>query len=309
VAGTLASYRQAAPSIAAVHAGAWQGRRLSPSIGLELSGISLADPFDAQEIVRLRSLLVEHKVLVFRGQAISPAQHVAFARRFGQLEVHPMLSRHPEQPELVTFVHDGANIGGENRFHSDTSFYATPSMASILRCIECPESGGDTLFVNMGAAYRGLPDSIKERIRGLYAVHDAAPVFGQSAKSTSDRNALRAKHPAVEHPVVRAHPESGEEILYVNEAFTTHFANFRHVHQERWLLDGPAHARDLLDLLLRQARIPEYQVRIQWRSDTVVFWDNRATQHYAISDYFPNLRSMARATVIGEAPRAAAGNH
>ncbi|MGH6627232.1 MAG: TauD/TfdA dioxygenase family protein, partial [Burkholderiaceae bacterium] len=117
-----------------------------------------------------------------------------------------------------------------------------------------------------------------------------------------DRAQLRREYPPVEHPVVRTHPESGEKILFVNEAFTTHFANFRQVHDSQWHLDGPTHSRDLFDLLVRQARTPEYQVRIQWQKNTVVFWDNRATQHYAISDYFPNVRSMARATIVGDVP-------
>ena len=291
-----------APKQAVVDAGRWNGRRMSPTIGLEVSGISLGEDFSDADIAQLRALLVRHKVLVFRAQDITAAQHVALAARFGALEQHSMLNRHPDHPELVTFVHDGNGAGAENRYHSDTSFLPVPSMGSMLRCVECPEVGGDTIFVNMVDAYEQLPEAIKQRLDGLYAVHDASVVFGQRGLKADARAKMRSEHPPVEHPVVRTHPESGEKILFVNETFSTHFANFRSVHQGDWHLDGPTHTRDLFDTLVRQAYRPEYQVRIRWDKNTVVFWDNRSTQHYAISDYFPNLRSMARATIIGDVP-------
>lgn len=294
--------RAHAPQHSAVDAGRWKGRRMSPTIGLEMSDISLGEHFSDADIAQLRALLVRHKVLVFRAQDITATQHVALAARFGDLEQHSMLNRHPEHPELVTFVHDGNGAGYENLYHSDTSFLPTPSMGSMLRCVECPEVGGDTIFVNMADAYALLPEAIKQRLDGLYAVHDASVIFGQRGRSAEQRAKIRGEHPPVEHPVVRTHPESGEKILFVNEAFTTHFANFRNVHEEEWKLDGPTHTRDLFNTLVRQAYRPEYQVRIQWERNTVVFWDNRATQHYAISDYFPNVRSMARATIIGDVP-------
>ena len=294
---------RSAPGRALVSAEPWQGRRLAPSIGLEVADISLAATFDDDDIAALRRLLCEHKVLVFRNQKLTPAQHVAFARRFGELEVHPIIGHHPDHPELVTFKHDGSNVGVENIFHSDTSFYPTPSMGSILRCVECPEVGGDTIFVNMVAAYEGLPQAVKDKLTGMTAMHDASIVFSNRRPTAAGREQLRRELPAVEHPVVRTHPETGLPILYVNEAFTSHFANYRQLNAGIWSQDAPTQARDLFAMLVRQARTPEYQVRIQWQKDTVVFWDNRAVQHYAISDYFPNLRSMMRATIIGDAPR------
>ena len=295
--------RTAAPRSVRGDFGRWPGRLLSPTIGVELSGISLAGEFSDTDILSLRELLGRHKLLVFRKQDITPAQHVAFARRFGDLEVHPIIKRHPDHPELVTFVHNSDNVGVENVYHSDTSFYETPSMGSILRCVECPEIGGDTIFVNMVAAYEGLPDGVKEKITYLGAIHDASVVFGNRTPTVDGRAQLRKEIPAVEHPVVRTHPETGEKILYVNEAFTTHFANFRQVNEGVWNRDAPTQARDLFAFLVRQARTPEYQVRIQWEKDTVIFWDNRSVQHYAISDYYPNVRSMMRATIIGDRPR------
>lgn len=287
---------------ATITAGNWAGRRLSPTIGLELQNVALATEFSDEDIASLRRLLCEHKVLVFRRQDLTPAQHVAFARRFGELEVHPFISHHPDHAELVTFVHNSDSRGIENVFHSDTSFYREPSMGSILRCVECPEVGGDTIFVNMVAAYEALPKAVKDKIGELGAIHDTCVAFGNREPSVEGREALRKKFPSVEHPVVRAHPETSEKILFVNEAFTTHFSNYRQVNDGIWNQDAPTQARDLFAYLLRQARTPEFQVRIQWEKDTVVFWDNRAVQHYAISDYYPNIRSMMRATIIGDRP-------
>lgn len=291
-----------APAMARGSFGPWQGKLLSPTLGLELSGISLATEFDEQEVAMLRQLLARHKVLVFREQDVTPAQHVAFARRFGKLEVHPIIKRHPDHPELVTFVHNDVNVGVENVYHSDTSFYPEPSMGSVLRCVECPEVGGDTIFVNMVAAYESLPDTVKEKLIGLNAMHDASVVFSNRTPTSEGRAKLREEIPSVEHPVVRTHPETGEKILYVNEAFTTHFANYRQINEGVWNRDAPTQARDLFAFLLRQARTPEFQVRIQWRKNTIVFWDNRSVQHYAIMDYYPNVRSMMRATIIGDRP-------
>ena len=296
----------ASPRVAPPHVegrfGNWQGRLLSPTLGLELPEISLASEFSDEEIKSLRELLCRHKVLVFREQDITPAQHVAFAARFGELEVHPFIKRHPDHPELVTFVHDANSLGVENLYHADTTFYPTPSMGSLLRCIECPPVGGDTIFVDMAAAYGGLPEWVKEKVADLGAMHEAQVIFGNRAPTVEEREALRAKIPAVEHPVVVTHPETGEKILFVNETFTTHFANYRQVNVE-FSKDVPTQARDLFSFLTRQARTPEYQVRVQWKKNTVVFWDNRAVQHYAISDYYPHTRSMMRATVIGGRPQ------
>ncbi|MDB5781000.1 MAG: Taurine dioxygenase [Caballeronia mineralivorans] len=303
-ASTHPSPSQVAPARAVVDCGKWTGQQLSPTLGLEIHNISLATEFSDEEITSLRRLLGAYKVLVFRMQDLTPAAHVAFARRFGALEpAHPFISHHPDHPELVTFVHHSDNRGIENVFHSDTSFYREPSMGSVLRCVECPEVGGDTIFVNMVAAYEALPQAVKDKIDGLGAIHDACVAFGNRQPTAEGREELRKKIPPVEHPVVRTHPETGEKILFVNEAFTTHFANFRQVNDGVWNQDAPTQARDLFSYLLRQARTPEYQVRIQWAKDTVVFWDNRAVQHYAISDYYPSLRSMMRATIIGDRPR------
>jgi taurine dioxygenase len=275
---------------------------ITPTIGVEVADIDLNADLDEATIASLRQALVAHKVLVFRDQPITPASHVALARRFGELEVHPVFPHHPEHPELVLLGGDGDAKARENIYHSDVSWRSTPSMASLLRCVECPPAGGDTIWVNMAAAHDHLPAELKSKLATLRAVHDIMPAFG-SRVSAEQRDQVRAMYPPMAHPVVRTHPESGEQILYVNEAFTTHLANHADAFEPRVGFDFKLAELDLLHYLLRQAAVPEYQMRLQWRPDTLVIWDNRSTQHYAVQDYFPAVRRMMRATVIGDEPR------
>ena len=275
--------------------------RCTPTIGAEIEGVDLGRPLDDKTYLALRSALLKYKVLFFRGQDITPGQHVAAASRFGELEIHPMIPHHPDHPELVVFGRDGQARGRENLYHSDVSWREIPSMGSMLRCLTCPDVGGDTIWVNMVAAYEALPQEIKDVIGQLQAVHDAMPTFGQGI--TGDRyDEMRKKFPPMVHPVVRTHPETGEKILFVNEGFTTHFANYARVRPYRIGSDGRMAEMDLMQYLFRQATAPEYQVRLKWRPNTIALWDNRATQHYAIQDYFPSPRHMNRATIIGDKP-------
>ena len=287
-------FRHAFPALVA--------RRLSPTIGAEIEGVRLSEDHDDRSVAAIRSLLLKHRVLVFRDQELTPAQHVAFARRFGELEIHPVYEHHPDHPELVMLNADHERPGRENIFHTDTTFRETPALGSILRCVTCPEVGGDTIWCDMALAYERLPQDIKDRIAGMSAVHDVVPSFG--GRMTEERRAeVRRELPPVEHPVVRTHPETGEKILFVNQTFTTHFSTYNEpfdnfIGRERKLISDM-----LLPYLTRQAEIPEYQVRIRWQPNTVVFWDNRSTQHYAVQDYFPAPRHMQRATIIGDRPR------
>ena len=277
-------------------------KRISPAIGVEVSGLDLRQPLNDEQAQELRQALVAHKVLVFRDQNITPAQHVAFSRRFGDLEHHPVLPQHPEHPELALLGGNNKIPGTENVYHTDVSWRETPSMASVLRCVECPEVGGDTVWVNMEAAYEKLPETRKQQISGLFAVHDILPSFG--ARMSPEEQALaRGKYPPVVHPVVRTHPESGKKILYVNETFVTHFANFTSDFSGfRSANEIHAQQHDLMAYLLRQPAILEYQMRLRWQPNTIAMWDNRSTQHYAVQDYFPAVRRMHRATVIGDKP-------
>ena len=294
-----ATHRHPAP---ATTPGRFSLQPITPNIGVEVADIDLNGTLDDDTVAALRQALVEHKVLVFRDQPITPAAHVAFARRFGDLEVHPVFPQHPDHPELVLLGGNADTKANENIYHSDVSWRETPSMASLLRCVDCPPAGGDTIWVNMALAYENLPATLQSQLATLRAVHDIMPAFG--TRMTPDQRAEnRRRYPAMTHPVVRTHPESGERILYVNEAFTTHLANYAEAFDVRVGFDFKLAEMELLHYLLRQAAIPEYQMRLQWRPDTLVIWDNRSTQHYAIQDYFPAVRRMMRATVIGDQPR------
>lgn len=274
---------------------------VTPSIGAEIGGIDLRETPDDNTYQALRRALVRYKVLFFRDQDITPAQHVALARRFGELEVHPVFPHHPDHPELVLLGGNKDAKARENIYHSDVSWREVPSMASMLRCVACPPTGGDTIWVNMAKAYAELPADVKARIDGLFAVHDIMPGFG-ARMTAAEREANRKKFPPAIHPVVRTHPESGEKILYVNEGFVTHLANYGQAIDYRVGFDFRLGELDLLQYLFRQAAVPEYQVRLQWRPNTIAFWDNRATQHYAVQDYYPAVRRMMRATIIGDRP-------
>ena len=174
-------------------------------------------------------------------------------------------------------------------------------MGCVLRCLECPPVGGDTMWVNMVEAYAQLPEDIKLKIAPLRARHSIEASFGASMP-IEQRLALKAKFPDAEHPVVRIHPETGEKILFVNGSFTTHFTNYNTAANVRFGLDKAPGSTQLLSYLISQANIPEYQLRFRWTANTVAFWDNRSTQHYAVMDYQPCHRKMDRAAIVGDQP-------
>jgi taurine dioxygenase len=264
-------------------------RKLSPGIGAEIHGIDLSQEQDDALIAELRQALLDFKVIFFRDQNISRVQHIAFARRFGALEIHPATPKEQDDPEVLRIVHGPDSRGMENAWHSDVTWRAEPSLGSILRAIEIPSVGGDTLFADMYAAYDGLSDAMKAWVCTLNAVHDIARVFAGRMKT--DTQTLHAKFPPQTHPVVRTHPETGRRALYVNTAFTARIEGLS-AKESDWML---AH-------LYAQAAIPEHQCRFRWAPDSIAFWDNRASQHYAVSDYFPAVRVMERVTIAGDRP-------
>ena len=277
--------------------------QLTCSIGAELVGFNLATAINDDGLfAEIRNLLLEHKVLFLRDQDFSRAEHVAFAERFGALEDHPVAGSHPDHPGLVQIYKSPESPADryENAWHSDASWREVPPFGSVLRCVECPPVGGDTMWANMGLAYANLPAHIKAQIEGLRARHSIEASFG-AAMPIEKRLALKAQFPDAEHPVVRTHPETGEKILYVN-AFTTHFTNFHTPERVRFGQDANPGAGDLLRYLISQANIPEYQVRWRWKPNSVAIWDNRATQHYAVMDYPACHRKMERAGIIGDKP-------
>jgi len=276
---------------------------LSCTIGAELSNVNLGVASrDAGLVAEIRALLLRHKVLFFRDQDITRAEHVAFARHFGELEDHPVAGSDPDHPGLVRIYKspDAAVDRYENAWHTDATWRDRPPFGCVLRCVECPPVGGDTMWANMAEAYGRLPDDVKVKIAGLRARHSIEASFG-AAMPIEKRLALKAQYPDAEHPVVRTHPETGEKILFVN-AFTTHFTNYHTPANVRFGQDANPGASLLLNYLVSQAFIPEFQVRWRWRPNSMAFWDNRSTQHYAVMDYPPCHRKMERAGIIGDKP-------
>ncbi|MFF9853462.1 TauD/TfdA dioxygenase family protein [Streptomyces litmocidini] len=260
---------------------------LTPHIGAEIEGVDLSCPIGEDLAEEIRQALLEWKVIFFRNQhAFDPRSQLAFSALWGEPEPNPFFPK-GDSVGVSRLAKDAMAVGTENIWHSDHSFMAAPALGSVLRAVEVPAAGGDTMWADMAAAYDNLTDSMKARIAGLTAEHDWLPSWG-SLMTGAQIAAHRANLPAVEHPVVVRHPRTGRELLYVNEPFTTRIVGL-----------SDAESRELLDELVLQARIPEYQVRFRWQPGSVAVWDNIATQHYAISDYFPQRRVMERVAIAG----------
>jgi taurine dioxygenase len=276
---------------------------LTCSIGAELKGVNLAEAIENDDLfAEIKSLLLTYKVVFLRDQDFTRAEHVAFASRFGALEDHPAVGSDPDHPGLVRIYKDmdSAPEHYENAYHTDGTWRENPAMGAVLRCVQSPPVGGDTIWVNMAEAYKGLPGHVKTQIEGLRARHSIEASFG-AVMPQDKRLALHAKYPDAEHPVVRTHPETGEKSLFVN-SFATHFTNFHTPSNVRYGQDYAPGASQLLNYLMSQAAIPEYQVRWRWTPNSVAIWDNRCTQHYAVQDYWPAVRKMERAAIVGDRP-------
>lgn len=279
---------------------------LTCAIGAELVNVNLADAVRDEGLFQeIYAALLQHKVLFLRDQTLdklSRQDHMAFAQKMGELETHPMVPSHPEAPGLVQIYKTPDNPPDryENSWHTDGTFREKPALGCVLRCIECPPVGGDTIWANMALAYEKLPEGVKQQIEGLIANHSFNSTFA-AAMPIEKRLAMKAQYPDSEHPVIRTHPDTGEKVLFVN-GFTTHFVNFHNKDKVRYGQDFNQGAGDLLQYLISQAYIPEYQVRWRWKPYSVAIWDNRATQHYAVMDYPPCHRKMERAGIVGTKP-------
>jgi taurine dioxygenase len=265
---------------------------LQPSLGAQIGGIDLARPLDRPTYDALRAALLQYKVLFFRDQNLTREEHIALGAAFGDLEEHPVFSL-PDYPQILPLI--SQELKGKYRqstdsnWHADTTFRTEPSAASILIQRVSPSLGGDTVFANAVAAYETLDEETKARIDGLTAIHDPS-IFIQFLDTEEKKDALRASFPPVEHPVVRVHPETGEKVLYVNSVFT------------RYIVGLPEdESKALLARLFDQVKRPEFQVRWSWQPGSIAFWDNRATQHYAVPDY-SEARHMERVTIVGDRP-------
>jgi taurine dioxygenase len=273
-----------------------QVTRVARALGAIVSGIDISQELPQPAVEELGQLLLEHQILFFRDQPISPQAQARFAARFGSLHVHPIYPVMPELPEIMLIDTHPGFLPDNDNWHTDVTFSQTPPMAGILAAKRLPSAGGDTLWSSCSAAYEALSEPMRRFLDGLTAQHSVAKSFPperwQNDPSFKERyERAVAKHPPVNHPVVRTHPASGRKGLFVNEGFTTHINEL-----------SPLESQSVLAFLFAHAGRPEFTVRWNWRVDDVAFWDNRVTQHYAIADYLPERRTMHRATVNGDKP-------
>jgi len=263
--------------------------KLTPILGAEISGVDLRKPTNRQ-MDEIHRALAENLAIFFRGQDLSPEQHLAFGRNFGELHTHPAAPNHPDHRELMV-IHADKNsprANGEG-WHSDVSCDPEPPMGSILYIKTCPPKGGDTLFASMYAAYEALSDRMKAYLDGMVALHDGEENYRGTYKYAGMDD--KPSYPRAEHPVIRTHPVTGKKALYVNRGFT------------RRLLGVPRdESYAMLNYLYTHAENPLFQCRFRWQPNSVAFWDNRCVQHRAMWDYWPHTRSGFRVTVAGDKP-------
>ncbi|NBE57073.1 TauD/TfdA dioxygenase family protein [Streptomyces boluensis] len=260
------------------------------TIGAEISGVDLSRPLTAALREELNRALLEWKVLFFRRQHLSSLQQREFARNWGELETNPLLDT-GDSADVVRFDKGAAATPSyENVWHTDVTFRPRPAMGAVLQLREVPARGGDTMWADMAAAYDNLPADVRARIDDATAEHDFLPGF-RRFYGPERLAPWQDMFPPVTHPVVRTHPESGRRMLFVNTSFTTRIHGL-----ER------AESDELLRLLYQQAHVPEFQVRYRWQAGDIAFWDNRATQHYAVNDYGDARRVAERVAIAGDRP-------
>jgi len=260
---------------------------LSRNIGALINGVDLREEQSDEIIQEIRSALLRHKVIFFHDQDITQEQQIALGRRFGDLEIHPLTDADQPNPEIL-HLKTGTRVSTAAIWHSDVTWRECPPLGSILRARVMPEVGGDTIWSDQVAAYEGLSPAMKEWVCTLTALHDGSQ-FKDRTGGTAE--SFWAQYPVMEHPVVRTHPETGQHALYVNGSFTTGI-NGLSKKESDWLLQH----------LYDQALKPEYQVRFNWKVNSIAFWDNRSCQHYAVHDYAPEIRHMERVTIAGDQP-------
>lgn len=270
-------------------------KRLGYNIAAEISDVDLSRPVNDAQVGAINHALLENEMLVFRDQNITTVQFMDFGRKFGELTISPFSPTQGDNPELIILDYHKDNPPRlTDNWHSDETFRDTPPKATMLHSLITPRLGGDTMFASMSAAYDGLSDQTQRLISDLRFLVDFTPfrrVFGNDADSLHKLREIEKEHPILSHPVVRVHPESGRKSIFVNSQFAIGIEGMK-----------DSESRPLLEMLYAQARIPEYQFRLQWQQDTVAFWDNRVILHYAIHDYYPQRRLLERVTIKGDKP-------
>lgn len=269
---------------------------LSSALGAQIDGVDLTQPLNDEQRTAIEQALLEHQVIFFKNQSITPQQQARFAANFGDLHIHPIYPNVPEQPEVLVLDTAVTDVRDNAVWHTDVTFLPTPAMGAVLSAKQLPAFGGDTLWASGIAAFEGLSKPLQVLLDGLTATHDftkSFPLerFGSTPEDLARWEQTRKNNPPLSHPVIRTHPVSGRKSLFVNEGFTTKINEL-----------SEAESEAILKLLFAHATRPEYTIRWRWQENDVAFWDNRVTQHYAVDDYRPNRRVMHRATILGDAP-------
>jgi taurine dioxygenase len=273
--------------------------RIAGALGAEVSGVDLSQPLDDEAIGEVRQALLEHQVIFFHDQHLTPQQHLAFGHRFGELQIHEFVEGAAEDPRIIEVRKEAGetrNFGGG--WHTDVSYLERPALGSVLYAHEVPAYGGDTMFASQYLAYEALSDGMKAMLDGMTAIHSARRPYGVNAARKMEPGPSSMKfhfteeaHGEVEHPVVRTHVETGRKSLYVNATFTLRFKDMTE-----------EESAPLLNYLCQHAVRPEFTCRFRWRKNSIAFWDNRCVQHNAINDYPGERRVMHRVTIEGERP-------
>ena len=269
---------------------------LSSALGAQISGIDLSRDLTALQRDAIEQALLQHQVLFFREQPITPQQQTRFAAQFGDLHVHPIYPNVPEQPEIMVLDTALTDVRDNAIWHTDVTFLPTPAMGAVLSAKQLPAYGGDTLWASGIAAFEALSRPLQTLLDGLTATHDftrSFPVerFGSTPQDLARWEETRRRNPPLSHPVIRTHPVSGRKALFVNDGFTTRINELE-----------PAESEAILKLLFAHGTRPEFTIRWRWQENDVAMWDNRVTQHYAVDDYRPQRRVMHRATILGDVP-------
>ncbi|MEP9318439.1 taurine dioxygenase [Pseudomonas sp. LABIM340] len=269
---------------------------ISPALGAIVSGVRLADPLGDAAQRQIEQALLDHHVLFFRDQPLTPTQQANFAARFGDLHIHPIYPSSPEQREVIVLDTAVTDVRDNAIWHTDVTFLETPALGAVLAAKQLPPYGGDTLWASGIAAFEALSKPLQQLLDGLTATHDISKSFPQERFGATDADLARLedarkKNPPRSHPVIRTHPVTGRKALFVSDGFTTRINELE-----------PAESRAILDLLFAHFARPEFTVRWRWKENDVAFWDNRVTQHYAVDDYRPQRRVMHRATILGDKP-------
>lgn len=259
------------------------------ALGAEMTGIDLTAPLSGKDVDGIRAALLEHEVIFFRDQAMSPAAHAELASHFGRPQLHEAYPHVEGFPQITILENDEANPSKIEKWHTDMTFRANPPLGSILHGVVIPARGGDTLFASMSAAFEALSDAMQQFLSSLTAIHDFSHGFRESLNEPGGRERLApmvAANPPVEHPVVVIHPESGRRGLYVNSLFTLAIKDMK-----------PKESDSLLAFLFDHVTTPEFTCRFRWQPHSVAFWDNRIVQHKPVNDYWPQHRLMQRITI------------